>query len=115
MPTPNEHRAGRFRIYTEDVIAYTARIAEIFRVMKCVPVRAEALFVEAAVEYTALSDLFEPVGRGSIVPAYDIIVALDVGAAGAAEVLSVQAVRAQTGIGCLCYRVLPEATDADTP
>jgi hypothetical protein len=59
-------RLGRFRIIDIDANMREAKIV----LARVVVVRAEMLYQDAAIEYTAISDDFDAVDDGAVVPEY---------------------------------------------
>jgi hypothetical protein len=73
----NIKNMGRFRITKELIEHNPDTVARIFAEMKCVPVRAEALFQPPVIEYFAISELFDEVDEYSRTPEYEIKVSED--------------------------------------
>lgn len=70
----SSRQLGRFKIPAWEIIHNPDYAVAVFRLMGCVPVRAEQLYVEDAIEYAAISELFEEVPWGGKIPRYWIVV-----------------------------------------
>lgn len=72
-------RLGKIRISREMIDHDLKDIVDIFAIMKFVPVRAEFLYCYNEIEYIAISDRFEVVLEGDIIPEYTIDVTYENG------------------------------------
>lgn len=63
---------GRFKIDARFINEQPEKVAEAFRIMKCVPVRAEMLFESNEIEYVAISELFSKTEYGEMVHEYTL-------------------------------------------
>ena len=63
---------GIIRIDFEFVRKQPERVAEVFALMKFVPLKAEALYMYDVIEYHGLSAAFPEVKEGKRIPLYDI-------------------------------------------
>lgn len=61
---------GKFRLDANFIHNQPKRVAEVFAIMKCVPVRAEMLFYSDEIEYWAISERFAEIPKGQMVPEY---------------------------------------------
>ena len=75
----NNRRLGRIRISIEMIDNDLKDIIDIFAIMKLVPVRAEFIYCSNEVEYIAISDRFEIVPEGHIIPEYAVDVTYENG------------------------------------
>jgi len=75
----NNRRLGRIRISIEMIDHALKDIVDIFAIMKLVPVRAEFIYCSNEVEYIAISDRFEIVPEGHIIPEYAVDVTYENG------------------------------------
>ena len=75
----NNRRLGRIRISIEMIDHDHKDIIDIFAIMKLVPVRAEFIYCSNEVEYIAISDRFEIVPEGHIIPEYAVDVTYENG------------------------------------
>lgn len=73
----NASQIGRFTVDTSLIRQETDMVAQIFGLMKCVPVRAEMRFDVYGIEYTAIADCFDPVPEGGMTPRYKLQVTSD--------------------------------------
>ena len=53
------------------------RVAEVFSILKFVPVRAECLYHLCEIEYVAISERFEELPFGQIIPEYKLTISQD--------------------------------------
>ncbi len=70
-----KQRRGRFKVpeaLFEDNFEVVRGILQL-----CVPVRAEMLWAEAAIEYTAIGHVFDEVPKGVMTPWYDVTIDRD--------------------------------------
>lgn len=63
---------GKFRIRVHFVEQEPERVAELFALLKIVPVRCELLYAVPAFEYIAISERFPEVPIGMEIPEYDL-------------------------------------------
>lgn len=63
---------GRFRIDSRFIHEQPERVAEVFKIMKCVPVRAEMIYYSNEIEYMAISELFPELEYGKMIPDYTL-------------------------------------------
>ena len=73
----NNRQIGQFKIDHESIQQDPDRVAAIFSIIDCVPVRCVWLFAESAISYTAIAETFDVVPEGSQIPEYDLIVTLN--------------------------------------
>ncbi len=73
----NYRNLGRFKIDEEMVRNEPEKVAAVFAMMKCVPVRAEMLFAEQRIEYVAIAERFAKVPAFSIPPEYTLRIEWD--------------------------------------
>lgn len=73
----NNKNLGRFKISEQIVRDYPEKVAAVFAILKCVPVRAEMLFAEQIIWYTAISERFAEVPMGNLIPEYTLTVESD--------------------------------------
>lgn len=66
----NSRQIGRFRISAFIIQLDPQKVADLFRLMNAVPVRAEMHFDRQEIEYTAISKLFSEVEEGGETPEY---------------------------------------------
>ena len=71
------NQLGTFQISVDMVDHHPEQVAEVFTFMKLVPVRAEQLFANQCIEYTAISELFLEANRAAVIPEYKLIVHTD--------------------------------------
>lgn len=67
----NERRLGNFKLPRHLITTQQAILFDLFG--HFIPVRAELLFAEEAIVYTAFSPLFRPVPSGEVIPDYTIV------------------------------------------
>ena len=70
----NSRQIGKFRISAQAIRYNPQDAAMILRLMDAVPVHAEMLFAEDAIEYEAISPLFAEVPPGQRPPEYTLII-----------------------------------------
>ena len=68
----NRRNIGKFRISSKLITDKPEVVAELFRLLKCVPVRAEMLYALDEIEYMAISSQFPEIPLGQKVPKYKI-------------------------------------------
>jgi hypothetical protein len=68
----NKRNLGIFRIPTADILNNTDEIAEIFSVLKLIPVKVEHRIDFGVYEYLAICNKFEELPRYSITPEYNL-------------------------------------------
>ena len=68
----NKRNIGIFRIDIHDVENNPEMVAELFKIMKIVPVKAEYRMDWLAIEYMAICELFEETPRNCCAPTYDL-------------------------------------------
>ena len=73
----NGKNLGRFKLVERWVRNEPEKVAAVFAILKCVPVRAEMLFAELMIEYTAIAERFAEVPTGGLIPEYTITVESD--------------------------------------
>ena len=73
----NDSNLGRFKIEERWVRDEPEKVAEVFAILKCVPVRAEMLFAEQRIEYTAIAERFPEVPIGNLIPEYTLTIESD--------------------------------------
>ncbi len=73
----NNRNLGRVEISRELIEDEPERAAEVFKLLNFVPVRAECLFYNGTVEYIAISDRFETVPEGNLIPEYKLDISED--------------------------------------
>lgn len=66
----NERQVGKFSLNISLVTRQPDLVAEVFRLLKVVPVRCECMFAGNVFEYTALSERFPEVPMGLMTPEY---------------------------------------------
>jgi hypothetical protein len=66
----NSRNLGKFTISFQKIQDNPETIAEVFSILKIVPVRAEALFAFDTIQYTAIGERFSEVPRGQCAPFY---------------------------------------------
>ena len=71
MKHKNSKRYGKFFLSREMIIKYPNTIKKIMG--ECIILRAENMWCKEGIEYEALSDWFDEVEEGFIIPRYDII------------------------------------------
>ena len=86
----NARQLGRFSITNDMLINQPEVVAEMFAILKIIPVRAEQMFATDTIEYTAISERFEEVLRGHIPPLYKFNI--DQSEAGNVELVEVERV-----------------------
>ena len=74
----NNRNLGRFSLPRGDV-NNPEILAQVFSILKIVPVRIEMLFTEDKLEYTAIGERFPEVPRGRMIPEYELIVTTQAG------------------------------------
>ena len=72
-----DRNLGRFTIPGAMIREQPERIAEVFALLKLVPVRCEFLYHQNAAEYIAISERFPEVPTGMIIPEYQIKISQD--------------------------------------
>lgn len=83
----NSRQLARFRVDEREVRDRPGKLAEVFAMLKFVPVRAECLFAERCIEYVGISERFVDVPDGQIVPEVELRVTKD--SAGGIELVEV--------------------------
>jgi len=73
----NSRQLARFRVDERQVRDRPEEIAEVFSMLRFVPVRAECLFAERRIEYVGISERFADVPDGQIVPEMELRVTKD--------------------------------------
>ncbi len=73
----NDKNLGRFKLDEKMVRDDPEKVAAVFALLKCVPVRAEMLFAERCIEYTAIAERFAEVSVGDMIPEYMLTVESD--------------------------------------
>jgi hypothetical protein len=73
----NCRQLARFNIDDRIIRDNPAEVAEIFILLKAVPIRAETLFHRRSIEYIAISERFEEVPDGAVVPDVELVVTKD--------------------------------------
>lgn len=68
----HDRQLGFFKIDDKTLTSYPDKIFELFNKMKAVPVRVDYLMEYKAYKYLAISELFEDVSLGAIIPEYMI-------------------------------------------
>ncbi len=70
----NSRNIGKFRLSLIIIKENPEVVAQIFSILKIVPVRVECLFVSDAIEYTAIGERFVERPHGMIIPEYNLII-----------------------------------------
>ena len=73
----NNRKLGRARISCDMIDREPNRVAEVFSLLKFVPVRAECLHYSDEIEYVAISERFATVPFGQIIPEYNLKITQD--------------------------------------
>ena len=73
----NNRKLGRIKINCEMIDHEPERVAEVFALLKFVPVRAEHYYHIDEIEYIAISERFEDVPFGCIIPEYKLTISQD--------------------------------------
>lgn len=73
----NDRQIGKIEVDEEFIRDHPGKIAEVFALLKLVPVRAELMFRNRSIEYYALSDQFDEIPEWEVVPGYKIEVEFD--------------------------------------
>jgi outer membrane protein assembly factor BamE (lipoprotein component of BamABCDE complex) len=73
----NERQVARFSIKEEWVRSEPDEVAQVFSLLKAVPVRVEMMFHTNTLEYIAISDKFKEVSRYDKIPEVTLIVSVD--------------------------------------
>lgn len=73
----NSNQLGKFSVDEHLIRSKPADVAQIFSLLNMVPVRAEAKFEIQKIEYTAISDKFDEVSLGEVIPEYILIIESD--------------------------------------
>ena len=73
----NERNLGRFRIDEKWLHAEPDKVATVFAILKCVPVRIEVLFTERCLEYLAIAEQFPEVPYANMIPEYILEIKTD--------------------------------------
>jgi hypothetical protein len=69
-----DKQLGRFTVDGAEVRRSPEKTAEVFALMKCVPVRCEYLWAGCTLAYTAVSELFRGLTEGEEIPFYRLTV-----------------------------------------
>ena len=72
-------RIGKFKIRLSLFDDHLEEIMEIFSLLKIVPVRAEVLYEDNNMHYTALSPFFDGIKEGNTIPLYNILMTKEKG------------------------------------
>lgn len=67
-------KAGRLYVSIDLIENNPKLIAEVFAVLKFIPVRAECLYFNGKIDYVIISENFKAVAEGVIPPEYELIV-----------------------------------------
>ena len=73
----NNRNLGRVNIPCEFIDNEPERVAEVFALLKFIPLRAEWLDYKKMIEYIAISDQFEHVPLGKLIPEYQLKISQD--------------------------------------
>lgn len=68
----NDKQLGRIVIDSDFIHEEPDQVATIFAALKLVPVRAEDMWAQKHIAYVALSEQFDPVEKGAMIPEYDL-------------------------------------------
>ncbi len=68
----NSRQMGKFKIQEDIIRENPELVARAFALIHLVPIRAEMLFAERAIEFVAISDRFREVEQGVMCPEYEI-------------------------------------------
>ena len=71
------NQLGKFKISEELVRRDPDQIFEAFQIIRAVPVRAERLFAERAIEYVAICERFAEISPDTVCPDYNIRITVD--------------------------------------
>jgi len=71
------NQLGKFKIAEELIRRNPDQIFEAFQIIRVVPVRAETLFAERAIEYVAICERFAEVLPDKVCPDYNIRITVD--------------------------------------
>ncbi len=66
----NDRNLGKFSVATDCIRRNPNEVAQIFKMLNLVVVRAECLFSDSTVEYTGISDQFVEIEMGECIPTY---------------------------------------------
>lgn len=73
----NDKQIGQFKIEADFIHRQPDKVAAIFALMKCVPVRAEMLWAEHRIAYTAVAEPFAVLADGQRIPEYELTISCD--------------------------------------
>jgi len=73
----NARQLGKIKIFRTFVLEEPDGVAAAFALLKLVPVRVELLFSEDVFEYTAISERFNEVPDGEMIPEYSLSIEAD--------------------------------------
>ena len=73
----DNRKLGRVKVSLALIDRTPERVAEIFHLLKFVPIRAECLYYSKQIEYVAISERFESVPSGQMIPEYKLIISQD--------------------------------------
>jgi hypothetical protein len=74
----NSRNVGRFKIKEQLIRDHPEKVAGVFKIIKCVPVRVEYSFHDKSYEYTAIAEPFDKIEDGSMVPFYELSIQCDI-------------------------------------
>jgi len=70
----NARQLAKFRISGKSVRGTPSEVAEVFALLKLVPVRCESLFAEDCLEFVAISERFQECPDGCCPPEVELVV-----------------------------------------
>ncbi len=73
----NHRDLGRVSISSEMILNHPEQVAEVFALLKFIPIHAEHKLYNNDIEYVALSERFEEVQTGCIIPYYQLNITQD--------------------------------------
>ena len=73
----NERNIGSFTIPADYIRDEPEKVAKVFSIIKCVPIRAECLFVNHCMQYIALAEPFPEIPDGCKIPQYTLVIEND--------------------------------------
>jgi hypothetical protein len=68
----NYRQVARFSVDERLIRRSPEEVAEVFQLLRAVPVRAEAMFHEGTIEYIAISERFRDVNDGEEIPVVNL-------------------------------------------
>lgn len=73
----NHRQLGKFEIQRDLIENNPDSVAQIFMALKVVPVFAQGLFHQSAIEYIGISEQFRTLPLGEVVPEYELIIEIE--------------------------------------